>query len=77
MGRSIVTVFLILVILVSASPQARAKIGETWQNVRPVVVESMDSVYSAIRSVVAGNETHNRTKDSPVTPSVNFNVIVT
>ena len=77
MGRSIIILLLILVILVSVNPQARAKMGETWKNVKPAVVASMDNVYAEIRSFVAGNDTDNRTHESPVTPGVNFDVIIT
>ena len=77
MGRSIIVLLLILVILVSLDPQARAKVGETWENIKPAVVTSMDSLYANIRSFVAGNDSDNRTNESPVTPGVNFDVIIT
>ena len=77
MGRSIIILLLILVILVSVNPQARAKVGETWKNVKPAVVASMDNVYAEIRSFVAGKDDDNRTNESPVTPGVNFDVIIT
>ena len=77
MGRSIVILLLILVILVSMNPQVRAKVGETWEVIQPAVVASMDSVYAEIRSFVAGNDSDHRTNDSPVTPGVNFDVIIT
>jgi hypothetical protein len=77
MGRSIIVLLLILVILVSINPQARAKVGETWENIKPAVVASMDNLYAEIRGFVAGNDSDNRTNDSPVTPGVNFDVIIT
>lgn len=77
MGRSIIILFLILAILVSISPQVRTKAVETWKNIRPAVVESMDNLYAAVRSLVAGNDTDNRTNDTPVRPGVNFDVIIT
>ena len=77
MGRSIVTILLILVVFISISPQAREKMGEGWQSVKPAVVQSMDEVYTAIRALVAGDDSHNRTKDAPLPPGINFNVIVT
>ena len=77
MGRSIIIVFLILLILVSASPQVRTGVVETWKNVRPSVVESMDDLYAAVRSLVAGSDTDNRTHDIPASPGVNFDVIIT
>jgi hypothetical protein len=77
MGRSIVILFLILVILVSMNPQVRAKVGQTWENIKPAVVASMDSLYAEIRTFVAGNDSDNRTNESPITPGVNFDVIIT
>jgi hypothetical protein len=77
MGRSIVILLLILVILVSLNPQVRAKVAETWESIQPAVVASMDSMYAEIRSFVAGNDSENRTNDVPVTPGVNFDVIIT
>ena len=77
MGRSIIILFLILVILVSMNPQARAKVMETWESIKPAVVVSMDNMYASIRNLVAGNDSDNRTNDSPITPGVNFDVIIT
>ena len=77
MGRSIIILLLILVILVSMNPQARAKVMETWESVKPAVVASMDNMYASIRNLVAGNDSDNRTNDSPITPGVNFDVIIT
>ena len=77
MGRSIIIVLLILVILVSMKPQARAKVMETWESVKPAVVASMDNMYASIRNLIAGNDSDNRTNDSPITPGVNFDVIIT
>ena len=77
MGRSIVILLLILVILVSMTPQVRVKAGEIWETIQPALVASMDSLYAEIRSFVAGNDSDNRAKDAPVTPGVNFDVIIT
>jgi hypothetical protein len=77
MGRSIVILLLILMVLVSLNPQARLKVTETWESIKPAVVASMDNIYAGIRSFVAGSDSGNRTNDSPVTPGVNFDVIIT
>jgi hypothetical protein len=77
MGRSIIILFLILMLLVSISPQVSTKVVETWKNLRPSVVEAMDNLYAAVRSLVAGSDTDNRTHDTPVSPGVNFDVIIT
>jgi hypothetical protein len=77
MGRSIVIILLILVILVSIHPQAQARITAAWEKMRPAVVASMDNLYASIRTIVAGNGSHNRTNESPVSPGLNFDVIIT
>jgi len=77
MGRSIIILLLIVGILVSMNPGVRAKMGETWENVKPAVVASMDNLYAEIRTFVAGNDADNRTNESPVTPGANFDVIIT
>jgi len=77
MGRSIVILLLILMVLVSLNPQARLKVTETWENIKPSVVASMDNIYAGIRSFVAGSDSDNRTNDTPLTPGVNFDVIIT
>ena len=77
MGRSIVIMLLILVILVSVSPQARAKVMETWENIRPAVIESMDSLYVAVRNLVAGDGSGHQIDENPGAPSPNFDIIIT
>lgn len=77
MGRSIIILLLILVILVSLNPQVRLKVTETWEKIKPAVVASMDNLYAEIRSFVAGNDSENRTNEAPVTPGMNFDVIIT
>jgi len=37
----------------------------------------MDHLYAAVRSLVAGNDTNNRTHDAPSSPGINFDVIIT
>jgi len=77
MGRSIILLLLILVVLVSVSPQVRTTATEMWKNIQPTVVASMDHLYAAVRSLVAGNDTNNRTHDAPSSPGINFDVIIT
>lgn len=77
MGRSILILLLILMIIVSLTPQAHEKITRTWDEIRPAVVASMDGMYAVIRSVIAGDEAENRTHDSPFMPGVHFDVIIT
>ena len=77
MGRSIVIILLILVILGSLNPQVRAQVTETWENIRPAVVISMDNLYAAIRNLVAGNGSDHQIDENPGAPGVNFDVIIT
>jgi hypothetical protein len=77
MGRLIVIMLLILMILVSVSPQARATVMETWENIRPAVVASMDNMYAVIRSFVAGNGSDHHIDENPGAPDPNFDVIIT
>jgi hypothetical protein len=77
MGRSIVMIFLILVILVSLSPQVQANITVAWESIRPAVVESMDSLYAVVRDFVAGNGSDHQIYENPEPPNVNFDVIIT
>jgi hypothetical protein len=77
MGRSLFIVFLILVILVSINPPAQAKITTAWKSIRPVVVESMDNVYAAVRKFIVGNDSDHQIYENPGTPGVDFDVIIT
>ena len=77
MGRSIFIVLLILVILVSISPQTQAKITSGWESVRPGVVKSMDSLYAVVHDFVAGTDAHHQMHENPETPPANFDVIIT
>ena len=77
MGRSIFIVLLILVILVSIHPQVQANIIATWENIRPAVVESMDNLYAVVRNFVAGSDSDHQIYETPETPGVNFDVIIT
>ena len=77
MGRSIVIVLLILVVLVSIHPQTQANLVAAWDNIRPAVIESMDSMYAVVRNFVAGDDSDHQIYENPVTPGVNFDVIIT
>ena len=77
MGRSIVIILLILVVLVSLNPQVRLEVTETWKSIKPSVVASMDNIYAGIRSFVVGTDSGNRTNDAPISPGINFAVIIT
>ncbi|HLO30561.1 MAG TPA: hypothetical protein VK249_15565 [Anaerolineales bacterium] len=77
-ARVIVVLLLILTVLVAFNPQARERVRETWDNIRPVVLEFMDNLYTAIRNLIAGNDSDNKFETpTPTSPGVNFQRIVT
>lgn len=76
--RAIVVLLLILAVLVAYNPRVRAEVVETWETIRPAVVEFMDSFYAAVRNLIAGNDTDNQNNEMPAPdPGVNFERIVT
>jgi hypothetical protein len=71
-------VFLVLVAMVVAfSPANREQAHVAWENARPVVVSLMDGMYAAVRTLIAGNDRHNRMDDNPGSPGGDFDRIVT
>jgi len=77
--RLIAVLLLILVILVAYNPQLRASVAETWENIKPAVIEFMDTFYAAIRNLISGNDTNEPLEGTPTpeNPGVNFDRIVT
>jgi hypothetical protein len=77
-ARLVVVFLLILAVLVAYNPRAREDVAETWENIRPDVVEFMDSFYAAVRDVINGNDSDDQIDETPVpSPGVNFQRIVT
>jgi len=78
-ARAIVVLFLILMILIAYNPQASETARETWENIRPVFVEFMDTLYTAIRNLIAGNDSDDQLDGTPTpgSPGVNFDRIST
>jgi hypothetical protein len=74
-ARIMMIVLLIMMIVVAYDPQTRADAGQTWETMRPVVVELMDSTYAAIRNLVAGTGSSDQIQDNA--PGVNFDLIIT
>jgi hypothetical protein len=74
-ARIMMIVLLIMMIVVAYDPQTRADAGQTWETMRPVVVELMDSTYAAIRNLVAGTGSSDQIEDNA--PGVNFDLIIT
>jgi hypothetical protein len=77
MGRSIGIILLIIVVLISINPQAQTKIYAGWDHIRPAVVESMDTMYAAVRTFVVGSGTDHKLYENPVPLDANFDVIIT
>ena len=67
--------FLILLIVVTFSSQGREVANQAWEEVRPVVVDAMDSFYASLRNLVAGENPHESIDDHA--PGVNFDLIIT
>lgn len=74
-ARLIIVLFLLVMIIVAYSPQVREGLSQAWVEVRPVVVEIMDSLYATIRKYVAGSEPHDAIDDAP--PGINYDFIIT
>jgi hypothetical protein len=78
--RAIVVLLLILAVVVAYNPGVRAEVADTWETIRPAVVEFMDSFYAAVRNLIVGNDSDsgNQNNETPAPgPGVNFERIVT
>jgi len=75
MARLIIVLVLILAIIVSYSPQVHRELSQTWEDVRPAVIEVMDGLYATIRSFVAGTDSNDGIDDNA--PGVDFELITT
>jgi hypothetical protein len=77
--RLIAVLLLIVVILVAYNPELRASVVETWENIKPAVIEFIDTLYTAIRDLISGNDSNDPLDGTPTpdNPGVNFDRIVT
>lgn len=73
--RSIVILILILGMVFAYSPGMREEMSQSWESARPGVLQLMDSLYIALRDLVAGADPHDGIQDSA--PGVDFNIITT
>jgi len=75
----IIALLLILVVVVAYNPRAREAVIETWETIRPALVELLDTVYATIRDLITGNDSNDRMDETPTpdSPGVNFDRIVT
>jgi hypothetical protein len=76
-ARWITVLLLILAILIAYNPQFREGVMDTWEAVKPAVVQGMDSFYAVIRNVIGGDGSNDRMDHPPAEPGVNFDRIVT
>lgn len=76
-ARLITVILLIMAILIAYNPQFHELVMDTWEAVRPAVVQFMDGFYAAIRSLIAGNGSNDQMDHPPENPGVNFDRIVT
>jgi len=76
-GRFVLVLILILVLLLFYNPDTRQAVIDTWENVRPTLVEFLDNLYAAIRDLLTGNSSDNQIEQQPAGPDLNFDRIVT
>jgi hypothetical protein len=71
-------VFLLIVgMVVAFNPTNREQAHVAWEHVRPVAVALMDGMYSAVRTLIAGEGHDNHIDDNPASPGGDFDRIVT
>ena len=74
-ARLIIVSFLILAILFTYSPPAKAEVSQYWEHVRPGVILLMDDLYATVRNFVAGPDSNDGIEDNA--PGVDFDRIIT
>ena len=74
-ARLSIILFLIVAIMFTAGPLVRGGANQAWEHTRPDVLLLMDSLYAAIRNVVAGTGSHDGVNDDA--PGANFEIIIT
>jgi hypothetical protein len=74
-ARLIIVYLLVLVLLAACSPHVQSETRHAWLSVRPAVIEFMDGLYAAIRSLVAGTESNHGIENQP--PGTNYDIIIT
>jgi hypothetical protein len=76
-ARMAVALLLILIIVIAYNPAVRETVRETWENIRPALVNFMDNLYAGIRNLITGNKSDTQIEQQPVAPEFNFDRIVT
>ena len=77
-ARLAIVLLIILAVIVAYNPQAREQAVKTWESIRPVVVETTNSLYAAIRNLLTRTPSKDGTEEKPAPGSGgNFERIVT
>lgn len=77
MARLLIVFFLIVAAVLAYQPQTQQRAGETWENIKPVVVTVMDGLYATVRMLIAGDGQNDPVDNAPVAPGGDFDRIVT
>lgn len=76
-ARLITVIVLIMAILIAYTPQFRELVMNTWEAVRPAMVQLMDGIYAAMRNLIVGDGANDQMDHPPADPGANFDRIVT
>lgn len=77
-ARFVIVLLLILAVVVAYSPQAREQVANVWEQLSPVALNLMDTLYVAVRDLVTGQSAGDRIHETPApVPGGDFERIVT
>lgn len=76
-ARLITVILLIMAILIAYTPQFRELVMDTWETVKPAMIQLMDGFYATIRNIIVGDGLNDPMDHPPTDPGVNFDRIVT
>jgi hypothetical protein len=79
-AKIVIALLLILAVVVAYNPQARQQAVRDWEQVKPVMVSTLNSLYASIRNLIAGsNSSRDGVDDNKPMPGPggNFERIVT
>jgi hypothetical protein len=76
-ARWITVILLIIMILITYTPQFRELVVDTLETFKPAVVQVMDSFYAAFRGLIVGDGSNDQMDHPPADPEIHFDRIVT
>lgn len=79
-AKLVIALLLILAVVVAYNPQARQQAVNVWEQIKPVLMSTLNSLYASIRNLIAGSNAPRDGVDDhkPVpAPGGNFERIVT